>query len=29
LRQRRLDLVSQIDVHARAGVSFLFHAHGD
>jgi hypothetical protein len=27
LRQRRLDLVAQIDVHARPGVCFLFHAH--
>jgi hypothetical protein len=26
LRQGRLDLVAQINVHARAGVSFLFHA---
>jgi hypothetical protein len=29
LRQRRLDLVAQINIHARAGVSFLFHAPGD
>jgi hypothetical protein len=26
LRQRRLDLVAQINVHARSGISFLFHA---
>ena len=29
LRQGGLDLVAQINVHARAGVSFLFHAQGD
>jgi hypothetical protein len=29
LRQGRLDLVAQINVHARAGVSFLFHVQGD
>ncbi len=26
LRERRLDFIAQIDVHARAGVSLLFHA---
>jgi hypothetical protein len=29
LRQGRLDLVAQINIHASPGVSFLFHAPGD
>ena len=29
LRQRRLDLVAQINVHSRTGISFSFHAQED